>query len=307
MNTKYAILWILFGLMSTSVMAQSKADVSLLQKKEDSLKIQANKMINALDGSERQDAAIRFIPRLVDALKTPYSFSYPFDSLKEISIIYPQDSTFRIFTWAVTTNNTNFRFYGALQIKTKDGSLKLFPFFDNSEFTINTDTITSNKAWFGALYYKILSNTHKGNIYYTLFGWHGYQLRSNEKLLDVLTFQHGKPVFGAPIFNFQNDSIHHGIKNRFILIYNRNGNAGLNYDPDKNMIVYDHLVSLNGHPEEKYTLVPDGTYDGFVWKNGYWVHVPKVYNTISEKPPVPAPVNFKKNILEKEKPDSEGK
>lgn len=288
-------------------MGQTKTDMPLLHEKEDSLKILANKMINALDGVERQDAAMRFIPHLVEALKVPNSFSYPFDSLKEVSIVYPPDSTFRIFTWAITTNNTNFRFYGALQMKTKNGHLKLFPFFDNSEFTVNTDTITNNKAWFGALYYKILSNTHKGITYYTLFGWHGYQLRSNEKLLDVLTFKDKKPVFGAPVFNFPNDSLHEGIKNRFILTYKRDGNAGLNYDPDKNMIVYDHLISLNGHPEEKYTLVPDGTYDGFVWKNGYWVHVSKIYDAISEKPPVPSPVNFKKNILDKEKPDTNKK
>lgn len=303
MKRAVTLLSFAFLLISIYGNAQPEPDRARLEKKEDSLKILAGAMINALDGEERQGAAMQFIPRLVDALKVPHSFSYPFDSVRQVSILYPEDSTFRIFTWGITTNNVTFRFYGALQMKTADGSLELFPFFDNSEFTNDTDTITSDKAWYGAIYYKILTNRHQKQTYYTLFGWHGYHFDTNEKLLDILTFKNGRPVFGAPVFNFQNDSIRRGIKNRFILTYKRDGAAGLNFDPDHNMIVYDHLVSLNGHPEDKSTLVPDGTYEGFTWKNGYWVHVDKVYHEISEEPPFPAPVDFKKNILEKEKPD----
>lgn len=304
MDKKNIILITFLFLFPALLSAQTKTDRAFIQKQEDSLRLLGDKMINALDGSDRQAAAMQFIPHLVNVLKTPYSFAYPFDSIKEISIVYPPDSTFRIFTWGVTVNNATFRFYGALQMNTPDGSLKLFPFFDNSAFINNTDTITGSKAWYGALYYNILSNTYRGRTYYTLFGWHGYHFRTNEKLLEILTFKDGRPVFGAPVFNFQDDSIRGGIKNRFFLTYKRDGNAGLNYDAEKKMIIYDHLISLNGRPEEKYTLVPDGTYDGFVWKNGYWVHVSKVYHTISEEPPIPAPVDFKKNILEKAKPDS---
>lgn len=283
--------------------SQSITDKGDLQIKDDSLEILADEMINALDGEERQNAAMHFIPKLVDALKIPFSFNYHFDSVKQLSVQYPEDSTFRIFSWGITPNNANYRFYGALQMRTQDGSLKLFPFFDNSEFTSNTDTITSNKAWYGAIYYKILTNKYRGKTYYTLFGWHGFSFGTNQKVLDILTFKDKEPVFGAPVFNFQDDSLDRGIKNRFILTYKRDGSAGLNFDPDKNMIVYDHLISLNGHPEDPSTMVPDGTYEGFVWKNGYWVHVSKVYNTISNKPPFPAPIDFKKNILDKEKID----
>lgn len=280
--------------------AQTLPDARLLHKKEDSLKIFAGEMINDLDGKDRYEASQHFIPHLVSALKVPYSFLYPFDSLREVSIMYPPDSSFRIFTWAITTNQLTFRFYGALQMNTPNGHLKLYPFFDNSQFTHDIDTITSNKAWIGALYYKILLTQHAGKKYYTLFGWHGYDFRSNQKLLDALTFKNGQPVFGAPIFYFGKDSVPGKTRNRFLLIYKRDGNASLNYDPDKKMIVFDHLASLNGRPEEKYTLVPDGTYEGFKWENGHWVHVSKVYHTISAKPPLPTPVQFKKNILEKQ-------
>lgn len=301
MRLKTAIIFILLFCGSVFAYGQSAANLALLQKRSDSLKIFAHGMVNNFDASERYKSCVEFIPHLVEALKVPYSFNYPFDSLKEVSIIYPKDSSFRIFTWAFTPNDEmSYRFYGALQMRTKNGELKLFPLFDNSEYTRDFDTITSNKAWIGALYYNIVTTKSKGITYYTLFGWHGYNFRSNEKLLDVLTFKDDEPVFGAPVFNFGNTNAPGDIKNRIILIYKRNGNLGLNYDPDKNIIIFDHLTSLVGKPEEKYTLVPDGTYEGFRWEHGYWMHISKVFHSTSKRPPFPAPVNFRKNILEKE-------
>lgn len=302
MKLKAAILFLFSILISLMVQAQTASNLKEMKERSDSLKIFAYAMVNDMDAGDRYQACMELIPHLVEALKVPYSFNYPFDSLKEVSIIYPQDSSFRIFTWAFTPNDRmSYRFYGALQMRTPDGSLKLFPFFDNSEFTHDFDTITSNKAWIGALYYNIVSTKSKGKTYYTLFGWHGYQFRSDEKLLDVLTFEDGKPVFGAPIFNLgsgSNDQA--GVRNRFLLIYKRNGGLGLNYNTDKKMIIFDHLASLNGKPQEKYTLVPDGTYEGFKWVSGHWMYVSKVFHNVSKKPPLPFPVNFGKNILDKE-------
>lgn len=294
----FSLLWIL---ITFSVAHAQLKNISQLRAKEDSLVTFAGQMINALDGNERYDACMQFIPHLVKALEIPYSFHYPFDSLREISILYPPDSTFRIFSWGLTTNNgITYRFYGALQMNTPDGKLKLFPFFDNTQFTQDLDTITSNKAWIGALYYRILANQRSGKTIYTLFGWHGYNFKSNQKLLDVLSFQDGKPVFGAPVFDFSQDSVPGTTRNRFLLIYSRNGEVGLNYDQDEKLIVYDHLVSLNGKPEEKYNLVPDGTYEGFKWQHGRWVHLSRIFHTVSAKPPIPQPMDFKKDIMEKE-------
>lgn len=301
MRPKAGIFSILFMTIFVLANAQTAAEKVLLEKRSDSLKIFAYAMVNDFDAEERYKACMELIPHLVNTLKVPYSFNYPFDSLKEVSIVYPEDSSFRIFTWAFTPNNEmSYRFFGALQMRTKNGELKLFPFFDNSEYIHDLDTITSNKAWIGALYYNIVTTKSKGETYYTLFGWHGYNFRSNEKLLDVLTFRDGEPVFGAPVFNMSSSNAPGDVKNRFILIYKRNGNLGLNYDPDKKMIIFDHLTSLTGKPEEKYTLVPDGTYEGFKWQHGYWMHISKVFHNTSKRPPLPAPINFGKDILQKE-------
>ncbi|MGH2643494.1 MAG: hypothetical protein ACRDE2_06065, partial [Chitinophagaceae bacterium] len=175
MKFKSGIFFILLLGISLSAKSQTATDLAILKKRSDSLKIFAYAMVNDRDAENRYTACMDFIPHLVNTLKAPYSFNYPFDSLKEVSITYPEDSSFRIFTWAFTPNDEmSYRFYGALQMKTRDGELKLFPFFDNSEYTHDLDTITSNKAWIGALYYNIVTTKNKGNTYYTLFGWHGY-------------------------------------------------------------------------------------------------------------------------------------
>ena len=52
----------------------------------------------------------------------------------------------------------------------------------------------------------------------------------------------------------------------------------MNYDPDLDMIVFDHLISETDEPEKKNTYIPDGTYEGFKWQNGQWLHVDKIFD-----------------------------
>jgi hypothetical protein len=52
----------------------------------------------------------------------------------------------------------------------------------------------------------------------------------------------------------------------------------MNYDPDLQMILVDHLVSESDEPDNPWTLIPDGDYEGFKWENGKWLHVNKVFN-----------------------------
>ncbi len=275
------------------------AGLAQLQAKEDSLRADAEAMVNALDGAERLAACHRLIPGLVSALQVPGSFYYPFDSLQQVSVLYPPDSSFRIFSWALALNDAQYRFYGALQLR--DNTLKLCPLSDNSRrISALEDTITGPSAWIGALYYRLIETRRGALRYYTLFGWRGYDFQSNSKLLEVLTFSEGKPVFGAPLFSFRQDSVPGRLRRRFLLTYKRDGNATLNYDDSLRMIVYDHLVSVTGEPQKAYTLVPDGTYEGFRWEDGLWVHHERIFDETSAKPPVPEPVDFKKNLLEKD-------
>src|SRR5882757_9811815 len=111
------------------------SDRKLLIKKEDSLKIYADSMINAEQAGKRFMSDSQFVKTFVRALKTKNSFYYPFDSLETVSILYPDDSSFRIFTWQLKKDDYMYYQKGAIQMHTPDGSLKLLPLFDASMFT----------------------------------------------------------------------------------------------------------------------------------------------------------------------------
>ena len=70
----------------------------------------------------------------------------------------------------------------------------------------------------------------------------------------------------------------------------------MNYSPEMDMILVDHLVSESDEPENPWTLIPDGDYEGFKWINGKWVHITKVFNQKLEDGqfPVPDPIRDSK-------------
>lgn len=295
-----AIFLILIGdFLFQGLKAQHLSDSSrqVLAKQEDSLKVLAYAIVNASQEGQRRKACNTFIPLLVHALKLRGSFDYPFDSLREISRLYPPDSSFRIFSWQMPLMLGANRYFGALQIHTRNGKLKLFPLLDNSEFTLDwTDTITGPSRWIGALYYNLVETHNRRKTYYTLFGYNANGPFSNKKILEALIFRHGRPVFGAPIFNFSGDQPAGPTRNRFVLEYKKDGNARLNFDRDLDMIIYDELVSVDHRPLKKFTYVPDGNYESFVWKNGQWMHEPSVLNQPKGPTPVPQPLKFRKDL-----------
>ncbi len=284
-----------FGLHQLHAQKLAPQDEKALHRSQDTLQKIADQMLHGKNDDARQDALEAFIPKLVRALKTTNSFYFPFDSLQTISIKYPKDSTFRIFTWLQETDNGFFRHHGAIQMNTPNGSLKLFALIDSSDAMANQDTITSNQAWYGCLYYNIVQTHFFNQEYYTLCGWDGNNPRSQKKLLEMLTFKNGQPVFGGPYFSFEEDSAKRPTQNRFFLEYKKEASVTLNYYPDMDEIVYDHLISESNEPSRKYTYVPDMDYEAFKWKNGKWVHIDKIFHDAlpNGKPPVPAPLDIK--------------
>ncbi len=266
-----------------------------LVAEEDTLKQLGRTMIFDVKASRRFSADSSFIRQLVKTLRTPYSFYYPFDSLETVSRIYAPDSSFRIFTWQFQRDEDYFRQRGAIQMKTPDGSLKLFPLIDMSDFTQNpVDSVRSNLNWIGAIYYGIVEKTYNNKTYYTLLGFDDNNMRSTKKWIDVLSFDAtGQPHFGGLFFDYKNDSLKPAQPAyRFCLEFKKDGRARMNYDPQMDMIVFEHLVSENNDVSKKYTLIPDGDYEGFKWKNGRWQHVDKVFTYKLEDGqfPVPAPI-----------------
>lgn len=219
-----------------------------------------------------------FIRTLVRALRLKNSFGYPFDSLAGISHLYAPDSSFRIFTWNLQYNESEFLRHGAIQMRTPDGSLKLYNLRDISDLTDSPlDSIRTKDNWIGSVYYNIIRNTYRGKNYYTLFGINEY-LATKKKWIEVLTFNNQQmPEFGG-IFDFSKDSVPKQSMVRYFIEYKREASALVNYVDEQGMILLDHLTSEENHPDLPYTMVPDGDSEGFQWKDGKWMHVEKVFH-----------------------------
>ena len=268
-----------FFLVSLQAQRKSSATVQLLKELEENMRNYANDIVNAPETADRSIADSFFTRSLVKALQVPYSFSYPFDSLKTISRLYAPDSSFRIITWQIMKDFSYYRQKGAIQFHTKDGSLKLIPLYDNSAFTDNpVDSVRSNKQWIGAVYYNIVQKTFNNKNYYTLIGYDENDARSTKKWIEVLTFdENNQPQFGGRYFNYPNDDLKPVQPvYRFCVEFKKEANAKMNYDPDLDMITFAHLVSEVGDNSAKYTLIPMGTFEGFRWMNGKWVYVPVI-------------------------------
>jgi hypothetical protein len=266
----------LFLLVITSLLLRAQDNRMQLQQIEDELKPLAYAILNEDQFLDRFKADSAFTRGLVRALRTTHSFRYHFDSLITISQQYAPDSSFRIFTWQIQMEDMNhFRQKGAIQMRTNDGSLKLIPLFDASKFTeAPFDSIRTNQNWIGAVYYNIIQTTYNNRKYYTLFGYDEHDARSSRKWMEVMTFDaNGNPQFGGRYFNYREDDTKPKQPAfRFCLEYKKDAHAKLNYDPELNMIVMAHLVSEEGDNKKKHTLVPYGTFEGFKWLGGKWVH-----------------------------------
>jgi hypothetical protein len=271
-----------FSVWVTPAAAQhlSRSEKKEFHQREDSLKLFADLLINAKDPSRRFLSDSQFVRTLVRSLRIQNSFYYPFDSLLTISRLYSPDSAFRIFTWQLEKDPYTFLQEGAIQVKQPDGSLKLFPLFDASMFTAKPlDSVRTRRNWIGAIYYRVVMKTYNGQKYYTLLGFDDFTLSSNKKWMEILTFnENGEPVFGGPYISFQQDSARKPLQYRFNIEYKKEAATRFNYDPDLDMIVFDHLVSESDEPTKKDTYIPDGDFEGFKWQEGRWVHVEKVFH-----------------------------
>lgn len=297
------ILSFLFFFFSQTITAQeeiSPSDLEYIQTMEDTLALIAFATINDSISENRFGATRELAKRLVKTLKKPNSFHYPFSRLSQyVSIQYPQDSTFRVFTWQLFVNDNEYRYYGAIQMNTTD--LKLFGLIDRSfNMTGDLEQMTTNpKEWYGALYYGIKTVEQADGNYYLLFGYDHSEFFRQRKIVEVLHFQNnGSPQFGLPVFLDEKTA---KTKNRLVIEYSTATSAGIRYDEIQEMIIFDHLVTMNGQYGEGPTNFPDGSYEGYIEKDGKWLYVEKIFDQVSDEPPFPEPVLDRDETIRKGK------
>ena len=214
------------------------------------------------------------------------NFDLQFDSVPFLGQIAAPDENLKMACWNVAFEDGSFQYHSVMRHRLDKKSVVVTIFEDTEDWErIERKSIRPNK-WYGALYYRILSDRHKGKTYYTIMGWDGKDNITNRKVVDVITLQGKSVVLGSSIFKDANDRPAH----RLIYEYANDVSMALNYDEKEKMIIMDHLAPEDSRFEGQYQFYgPDFSYDALQFKKGEWLLLKDVFaknrglNNLSEE------------------------
>lgn len=259
---------------------------------EDSIIQVHQQILNEYNATLRYQKNEKLLQLFHDMLEQRNSINYSFDSIKTISILTSPDKKVRIVTWFLIDDNGMHDHFGFLQAyHNEKGKYVVYPLTDCWSKIVNPMTQNlSPEHWFGAMYTQIIPLKNDDKTYYTLLGRNGGNILSKYYVIEILSFNHDRPVFGANVFR------NYGKRNMRILFEQAPvGYFHLSYEKqaylkknDKkgkkenklvldtvytNMIIFDRLIpmdeSLSRLPQ--YYVGESSLNDAFMEQNGKWV------------------------------------
>jgi len=264
--------------------SQSIANTTKIQ---DSLSTFSSKIWKQKTDSSRLQANSIFFKMFQAVLESESLTEFALDSINGITRVASDNGKIRVFTWNVPLSNGTNKYFGFIQLKLDSSILISLQSVENDPADFDKKQLTP-QMWYGAIYYKLIEVEINGQKTYTLLGWDGYTSNSNRKFIDIVSAdRNGTVSFGMPVFKTEK-----GIKTRVILEYAEKANMLLRYDFQAIMvekkkkikkenawlIIMDRMVPMDPSMEgfRKYYVPSGDTYDGFLFKDGFWVLVENV-------------------------------
>lgn len=282
LNIMYKPLLLLLLLCSNLVFSQVKDSAfwRIKSAERELQALQARTFFSKTD-KERLEGNKAFIEVWDRIIADPRILLYPFDSLKEISVLRPADKHFLLITWNIPRSDGSHNYFGYLLVnnvrKVKQGFLRsktvsnyeTYKLIDRSVTVKSPETyVGSPEKWFGMLYTQLI----ECDGYYTLLGWDGNDRMTQRKFVDALYFKsNGDPVFGKDIFRFPKRN-----PRRLMFECSQEVNMSLRYNEKQNRIIFSHLS-----PRQEGNLLegqfqfygPDGSFDALEMHKERWVLV----------------------------------
>ena len=289
-------------LCCTTAFSQKKADFRVW---EDSLVHLRDQVMAEYDETTRLALNEDFMSLLEEVLQMPDAFKYSWDSVKNFSVLASPDNVFKIFTWYVVKNNYDIENFGLIHVY-NEGRKKhvIYPLYDKRQNIDYPKTLVGNhNRWYGAVYYKIIPVKEKNTTYYTLLGWNGNDLFTNQKLIEILHFnKEMTPIFGARVFKNYPEKVA-----RVIFEYSKNATMYLNYENQEylvssgkynpktrdydykrvrcDMIIFEELIPMDESVKNVPAyMVPESSLNqGFIEEDGKWVFQKNVRGSNPDK------------------------
>ncbi len=245
------------------------------------LKLLQQKTFFSKSDQEKLEGNKAFLSVWERIVQDPSVLDYPFDSLREISVLRPHNHQFLLLTWNIPRSDGSHNFFGYLLVnqsyKEKVGFLKhrtvkryeAFKLLDRSSTVKSPETYAGGPdKWFGMLYTDLV----ECEDYYLLLGWDGNDKLTQRKFIDVLYFKgNGDPVFGKDVFKFSRKN-----PRRLMFECSQEVSMSLRYNKKQNRIIYSHLGPRQegGLLDGQYQYYgPDGSFDALEFKKGKWITV----------------------------------
>lgn len=243
-------------------------------------------MINANKSQNREIAHNIFLEEFDKLIQTDSAFYYDFGRLPEISILTDADTTFKLLTWQFKHTDNHFSYYGYL-LKNDGTNYTLIDQYAQLE-DIEYLTLTPLE-WLGGIYYDIQPFEDK----FMVFSYRQNSEFEKFKSLEILSFDDkGVPLLGnTELFLYPKEGVRDLAKNRVVFKYSSDAILSLSYNVERGMVIFDHLTQLIGRiPGQGLTYVPDGTYEGFILKEGKWIYQEKIFDHMYDEAPRPMPI-----------------
>ena len=249
----------------------------------------ADAMVNASEAKHRKMASEVFESEFELYIKQDRSFSLPLSEIKWISVLQPEDQSFRLISWQYTPEENKYRYTGFLQ--TSSG--KLFKLSDEEQEIPDLEYESIDPDfWYGALYYEMEPLNIEGcQSCYLLFGYQQRDQFLKTRFVELLDLSTGAPNFGKSIFVKEIENSRPETRNRILLNYSADASITLNFNPEMQMVVFDHLVARQGRiPGQGMTLYPDGSYEAYVLSEGKFYYKERVFEDNVEENIISTPV-----------------
>ena len=239
------------------------------------------------------DAAESLENLLTAHYSKPENFGVALEKIPYVGQLKSPDEKVQMLCWNVALEDGTFQYHAVMVHQPAKGEVAVTVFEDSEDWErISRKTMRPNK-WYGALYYRILSNKFKGKTYYTILGWDGKDNITNRKVVDVMTIQGKTVMLGSSIFKTEDDLPAH----RLIFEYANDVSMALNWDEKEKMVVMDHLAPEDSRLVGMYQFYgPDFSYDALQFKKGEWILLRDVFaknRSLNNLPEDSKPGDFK--------------
>ena len=203
-------------------------------------------------------------------------YQFSFSKVESMSILTPEDSSFRIFNWSIPKQDGSYGYECGILKRNQYNELSFFylePPTNRSDSIKWDQTVLQDNQWSGGLFYQLITKKTELQTYYVLLSWDGNNRLTTKKTIEVLWFDaKGKIRFGAPLFK-QNGTN----KYRIIFEYSSEQAMNLSYKKEKDWIEFNQLLPLRPDLEGIYEYYyPDIVKDAYKWEGKNWTLMKEV-------------------------------